>query len=210
MPAVIGAAAISTIHQERTDPQWIVPPQDDVEDDTPDRTESSGDDVDLDAIRPSVFGRRAVAALVDAVVVSLAAAASIALGLLVFGWHALAPQFARGVDYVIDGLLIGRGLAPIFLGLILVVGFAYTTVAHALAGATLGKVLLGLRVSARDGRAPKPGESAWRSILTGISLGLAGMGIAVAIVDPNHVALHDRIVGTRVGRRRPVAVRPAE
>jgi uncharacterized RDD family membrane protein YckC len=77
-------------------------------------------------------------------------------------------------------------------------GFAYTTVAHAIAGATLGKVVVGLQVVTREGDLPPPGESAWRSVLAGLSLGAGGLGVAVVMLDPHHLALHDRIVGTRV------------
>lgn len=196
----LGSAAVSAIHHVVTDPQWIIPPDEDSPEGSPPRT-FAPPAVEPEPIlvgQPATFGRRALAAAIDAAVIAFALSASVALGLTVFGWHALAPNLGRGVDFVVDGLLFGRGLALLLLGLATVIGFAYTTVAHALGGATLGKALLGLRVVTREGEVPQPSESAWRSVLAGLSVALGGIGVAVALVDPRHVTLHDRLVGTRV------------
>ncbi len=201
--SAIGSAAVSAIHQARTDPQWITPPESTPVDPSVERPhEGSGfpteDATVAEVIQAPVLARRAAAAVIDAAVVAIAATASVLFALAMFGWHTIAPQLARGVDFAVDELLIGKGLVFAVAGLLLLLGFAYTTVAHAIAGATLGKALLGLEVVTREGELPPPGESAWRSVLAGLSLGAGGIGVAVALLDPHHLALHDRIVGTRV------------
>lgn len=79
-----------------------------------------------------------------------------------------------------------------------VAGFVYATVAHTLAGATLGKRLAGIRVVGRDGRSPGPARSAIRSGGVLLSVALAGAGLLPALLTPSRRALHDLLAGTRV------------
>jgi uncharacterized RDD family membrane protein YckC len=81
---------------------------------------------------------------------------------------------------------------------VVVAGWAYATLAHALAGATLGKRIAGLRVVGPDGRPPSFGRSAARSAWALASLSLLGLGLAPALVSPSGRALHDLLAGTRV------------
>jgi uncharacterized RDD family membrane protein YckC len=74
----------------------------------------------------------------------------------------------------------------------------YATLSHALAGATLGKRLLGIRVVGPDGRRPSPGRSAVRSGVAAISLALLGLGFLVALFSRTGRALHDVASGTWV------------
>lgn len=196
-PTTLGDAGLSEVHQAKTDPQWMYQPNPDRAAGRPTLLPHPANDAEVVA-EPAGMRVRALAGLIDFAVVLACVGLSVGLGLMIFGWHLIGPQLSRGVDFTIDGLLIGRGLLLWLGALALVFGFAYTTVAHALAGATLGKALLGLHVVTEEGACPLPGESAWRSVLAGSSLALGCIGVAVAIVDPAHMALHDRLVGTRV------------
>ena len=77
-------------------------------------------------------------------------------------------------------------------------GYVYATVSHALAGATLGKRLAGIRVVDASGRPPTPACSAARSTWLLLSVSLAGAGLLPALLSPSRRALHDRLAGTRV------------
>jgi uncharacterized RDD family membrane protein YckC len=79
-----------------------------------------------------------------------------------------------------------------------IVGFVYATVAHALAGATLGKRLAGIRVIGPDGRPPGFAQSAARTAWAVISLAGLGLGLLPALRSPSGRALHDLLAGTRV------------
>ncbi len=74
----------------------------------------------------------------------------------------------------------------------------YATLAHALAGATLGKRLFGLRVIGPDGAAPSPARSAARSALAIVSAGLVGLGFLLALFNRSGRTLHDLIARTWV------------
>ncbi len=74
----------------------------------------------------------------------------------------------------------------------------YATLAHALAGATLGKKLFGLRLVCADGARPSMGRSAARSALCILSAGLLGLGFLLALFTRSGRALHDFIARTWV------------
>jgi uncharacterized RDD family membrane protein YckC len=184
----------------KTDPNWIVPPPDEIT--TPEHAPipEAVDDAPMQVQLDASLWRRFVASFVDAIVVTGAFALAVALSALAFGWQALQPQVGRGLDSVVDGLIFGHGLLVPLAGLLFVLGATYATLSHAMGGATLGKALLGLRVVAQDGKAPRWSDSAWRSFISASSLCLAGLGIAATVVDPERIALHDRLMGTRVVR----------
>lgn len=98
------------------------------------------------------------------------------------------------------GAAIASGL-PIILpseGFVAVAAFVYATVSHALAGATLGKRLVRIRVVAADGRPPGIARSAARSAWAVASLALLGLGLLPALLAGSGRALHDLLAGTRV------------
>jgi uncharacterized RDD family membrane protein YckC len=128
-----------------------------------------------------------------------------------------APPASRLLAWAVDGALVGilAAALPALLigagggagepgtlllaeGFVVVVAWVYATVAHALAGATLGKRLAGLRVVGPDGRWPTPGQSAARSAWAIASIGLLGLGLLPALLAPSRRALHDLLAGTRV------------
>jgi uncharacterized RDD family membrane protein YckC len=108
------------------------------------------------------------------------------------------PAPPSGVDGLLDLLARERAIA---LSLLAAVGLAlalYTTLAHALAGATLGKRLLGLQVVGPDGAPPTPARSAARAALAVLSAGLLGLGFLLALFTRSGRALHDLIARTWV------------
>ena len=74
----------------------------------------------------------------------------------------------------------------------------YATLAHALAGATLGKRLLRLRVVGPDGARPTLARSAARSALAVVSAAALGLGFLLALFAPRGRALHDLVARTWV------------
>ncbi len=74
----------------------------------------------------------------------------------------------------------------------------YSTLAHALAGATLGKRLLGLRVVGPDGSRPSLARSAGRTALGALSGALLGLGILLALFTRSGRGLHDYLARTWV------------
>lgn len=76
----------------------------------------------------------------------------------------------------------------------------YGTLAHFLAGGTLGKRLLGIRVVGPDGARPSLGRSAVRSALALVSAGMLGLGFLLALFTRSGRGLHDLVARTWVVR----------
>lgn len=180
----------SVVAQAKTEPNWHREPED-----APERAEPPAEDA---APAAAPIGRRALAAAVDAGVVAGATLFALGLGVAVLGPALLAPQVARGFDFVVDGLLLGRGVLFVALAFALVLAFTYLTLAHALGGATLGKHLTGLRLVGPDGAGITLRESAWRTLACAGSTVLGFGGLVYAAFDPSRRTLHDLLVGTRV------------
>lgn len=108
------------------------------------------------------------------------------------------PAPPAGVDGALD-LLARERVAVLSLLGALAIGLAvYTWLAHALAGATLGKWLLGIRVVGPDGARPSPARSAARSALALGSAALLGLGFLLALFTRSGRALHDLVARTWV------------
>lgn len=108
------------------------------------------------------------------------------------------PAPPTGVDGLLD--LVAREwtiVLPVLLAAALAL-FVYATLCHALAGATLGKRLLGLRLVASDGERPSLGRSAARSALAVGSAALLGTGFLLALFTRSGRALHDLAASTWV------------
>lgn len=75
--------------------------------------------------------------------------------------------------------------------------------------ATPGKRALGLRVADEHGRRLKAGHALLRHLASGLSWLSLNIGHAMAALPPRHLALHDRLSGTRVLRRPGRAGMPA-
>lgn len=65
-------------------------------------------------------------------------------------------------------------------------------------GQTLGMQSWRLRVQRRDGRALGWWRALWRFLLALPSVGLFGIGLLWILIDPERLALHDRLSGSRV------------
>lgn len=92
----------------------------------------------------------------------------------------------------------GGALALPLVGVIATLALVHQTLAHALAGATLGKWLLGLRVVSEEGDRPSVGRCAARAALSAASVLLLGAGLLPALFTRSGRALHDISAGTRV------------
>lgn len=145
--------------------------------------------------RPATW-RRAGAWAIDVLPLS---AAAVAVG------HALVTEARAGLppapaglggflDLVAQESLIAGSLAA----LLVVVLYVYTTLAHGLAGATLGKWILGLRVVGPEGARPSLPRSAVRSTLALLSAALLGAGFLLALFTASGRSLHDLLARTCV------------
>jgi uncharacterized RDD family membrane protein YckC len=140
--------------------------------------------------------RRAVAWAVDAA--PFVAAGGALVRSLVHEAAAGASPAGAGIDGVLDLLARERVIALSVLGATAVALSVYATLSHALAGATLGKRLLRLRVIGPDGARPSPARSAVRSGAAVASAALLGLGFVVALFTRSGRALHDLIARTWV------------
>jgi uncharacterized RDD family membrane protein YckC len=140
--------------------------------------------------------RRVLAWAVD---VGPLTAGVVVLGRSLLGSAAAAlPAPADGLDGLID-LVAREGRIVLSLLALLAVALAvYTTLAHALAGATLGKWMFGLRVVGPQGTRPSLGRSAARSGLAVLSAALLGLGFLLALFTRSGRALHDFLARTWV------------
>jgi uncharacterized RDD family membrane protein YckC len=123
--------------------------------------------------QPAGFWRRAVAALVDFGVIALV---KLALG-----------RLARDLD--------GPVAACTVLFAVL-----YVIALHAIAGQTIGKLVVGARVVDGRGEPPEIGVSVLRFVAYGFSLFPFGLGFVMAGLRADRRALHDLLAGTRVER----------
>jgi uncharacterized RDD family membrane protein YckC len=138
-----------------------------------------------------------------------AAAAAVDVGPFVAGGFALLSAFlgeaeaglaapATGVDGLLDLVARERVIVISVTAAVTLAVAVYATLAHALAGATLGKRLLGLAVVGPDGRRPSLGRSAARAGLAILSATLLGLGLLLALFTRSGRALHDLAARTWV------------
>jgi resuscitation-promoting factor RpfA len=132
-----------------------------------------------------------------------------------------APGWRRAAAWVVDGALLAAvaappvllaaralpagadaplALAPFAAGFAALLAFTYATLGHALMGATIGKRLLGLRVTGPDGGAPSLARSAARAGLAVLALAALGLPLLVALFTRSGRGLHDVVAGTVVVR----------
>lgn len=149
-------------------------------------------------VRPAGFWIRAVALVIDLVVLSLV---DLSLGLV-----------ARRVwGTSVEESAVLHGTIALFT---LVFAALYVTLLHAGAGQTIGKVVVRAHVVLVDGEPVPVGTSLLRFIGCVVSAAPLGLGYLMAGLRRDKRALHDLIAGTRVERRlparAPVATEPAE
>lgn len=142
---------------------------------------------------PAGFWIRALALIIDGAVL-----------LVVRATYALAASLVFGADPERSWAL--GSTVSLFT---LVFAAAYTTVLHATAGQTIGKLVAGVRVVALDGEPPLGGAAFLRWLGYFASVATLGFGFVMAGLRADKRALHDVIAGTRVervARRRRAAV----
>ena len=103
------------------------------------------------------------------------------------------------LPHLLIGHFLHRVASPLILWahlfLVLVVYFAWFWT-HG--GQTLAMRAWRLRVVTRTGRAVSPTQALLRFLLAWPSLGIFGIGLIWALVDPEKQFLHDRLAGTRI------------
>jgi uncharacterized RDD family membrane protein YckC len=140
--------------------------------------------------------RRALAWAID--VLPLAAGVAYLGRSLVGSAEAALPAPPTGLDGLLDLLARESGIVLPLAALLVLALAVYATLAHALAGATLGKWILGLRVVGPGGARPSFARSAARSLLAVLSAGLFGLGFLLALFTRSGRALHDLLARTWV------------
>lgn len=139
--------------------------------------------------------RRAAAWAIDALPFAAAGAALARTFVRAAAAGAAAPATALDLlDFVARERVIVLSVAAAMI----VALATYTTLAHALAGATFGKRLLRLRVVGPHGERPSLARSAARSALALLSAALLGLGFLLALFAPRGRALHDLLARTWV------------
>ncbi|MCZ4497523.1 MAG: putative rane protein YckC, family [Marmoricola sp.] len=107
-----------------------------------------------------------------------------------------------GLDYLGRTLLDRRievdASAPAWIAAFVAAGFAFVFLCLEIAGRTPGKAVVGLRVVAWDGSPLRPGAAFRRTLAFPFSLGFAGLGCLLAVVQPERRAVHDLVAGSAV------------
>jgi resuscitation-promoting factor RpfA len=155
-------------------------------------------DVEVEALeihlRRAASWRRALAGAVD---VLPFAAGGFALARALVRAAAL-PAPPTGFDGFLDLVARERVIVLSVAAAVALALAVYTTLAHALAGATLGKRLLGIRLVGPDGARPSMARSAGRTALAALSVGALGLGVLLAFFTRSGRALHDLLARTWV------------
>ncbi|MBI2215714.1 MAG: RDD family protein [Candidatus Rokubacteria bacterium] len=138
----------------------------------------------MDGARPAGFWLRVAALAIDLVIVTFVERSFI-----------LVSRLMRGV-WAADAWS-ATSLVGAFTFVFVV---AYSTVLHAVAGQTIGKLLMRIRVVTVEGDLPGVGQAFLRSLGYGVSLVTFGLGFVMAGLRRDKRALHDLIAGTRVER----------
>lgn len=81
---------------------------------------------------------------------------------------------------------------------VVVLAALYSFVCLTIAGRTVGKALVGLRVVTRQGEPLRPGGALRRTLAFPITALLGGLGFLAIVFGREHRALHDKLAGTAV------------
>lgn len=130
--------------------------------------------------------------------VSRAAGAVLDLGIVLGSFTA----GLAGLDLLLQ-VIIRESVARDRSGLAAVIAltvwaFVYVFASLAIAGRTVGKGIVGLRVVRADGSALSGRGALWRTLAFPLSILTLGLGFVGILVDREHRALHDLIAGTAV------------
>jgi uncharacterized RDD family membrane protein YckC len=107
-----------------------------------------------------------------------------------------------GLDYLLE-VFLGRSPSPdqsgiLAVGSLVLWAWVYVFVSLAIAGQTIGKAVVGVRVVDRDGSALGVRQAFVRTLFMPISLAMLGLGLLLVLVHPRHCALHDVVARTAV------------
>lgn len=144
--------------------------------------------------------RRVLAWLVDGLALGLFTAALIHLAI---GGIRVFQSSESGPDWLLEIGAKNYRLIASLAGVTVLATFVYLTLGHALMGATLGKQLLGIRVTARNGLRPTLLRSIVRSVIALVTLFALGLGPLMVLFTRSGRALHDFLAGTYVVKRPP-------
>lgn len=140
------------------------------------------------------LSRRIVGVLVDGIIFASVAVLCVWAG--VFGRAAARTDWLEPDDWL--PLIESGALWAMVIGIVLLCALLHGLI-HGLTGSSPGKLLMGATVLYRDG-SPSPRRLAARSALAGVGALLCFVGPAWILLTPRQRALHDLLVGTRVGR----------
>ena len=135
------------------------------------------------------FGRRATAYMIDYFLI-----ASFILLLLA------ATGFTEGYKVHFSGIEAYNRLAgtPEYFFVIVISGWLYFALMESLNSATLGKLVLGLRVTERDGCMLSFGKATGRFFAKTLSGLILCIGFLVALADKDKYTMHDKMTKTQV------------
>jgi uncharacterized RDD family membrane protein YckC len=140
----------------------------------------------MSAVRPAGFWIRALAFVIDVLVLALVDGSFTAAG--------------RRLTGTTDDSAFLHGITTLFT---LIFAAVYVTVLHAAGGQTVGKLVVRAHVVMLDGEPVPVGVSLLRFFAYFASCVTLGLGYLMAGLRRDKRALHDLIAGTRVERRLP-------
>ena len=148
-------------------------------------------------VRAAGVGRRLLAAIIDAVLVTAVALGATLVAALALG-ASLPGSKELGPDFVLAGLLDRNPMALGALGLLAALSALYEIYLDGILGQTAGKRLLHLRVISSRGSAPGPLLGCLRFVALLLSLLPVGLGWLWCLFDRERRSLHDHLSGTYV------------
>ena len=148
-------------------------------------------------VRAAGVGRRMLAAIIDALLVTGVSLGATMVAALALG-ASLPISKELGPDFVLAGLLDRNPMALGALGLLFGMSALYQIYLGGILGQTVGKRLLRLRVISSSGRTPGPLLGCARFVVLLLSLLPVGLGWLWCLFDREHRALHDHLSGTYV------------
>ncbi len=137
-------------------------------------------------IRPAGFIRRAIAYVIDTMIVF-----SLFLGFIFSGFMGL--RFSGGID---SFYYSGTGEIVFLSYLFLYIG--YFTFFHAFGGQTPAKMIMRIKVVTKTGQPPSYFRSLIRTFGFFLSHLFFGFGFLLTLIDRKKRALHDLLIGTEV------------
>ena len=131
-------------------------------------------------------------------VVSRAVAAALDFAIAIGIFTAMLAGFDLLSRVVFGGSIAGSRSVPAYVIALVIWAFLYMWASLAVAGRTIGKGIVGLRVVRADGSALTVRQALARTLAYPISFAILGLGLVGIVIDRYHRALHDLLAGTVV------------